>query len=83
MGRLSFQAMVFLLKKYNRASYCPVTQATLRYPIDTWEVASSSAGDLNGQFVEGQPLLGRFDVTSAFASARNHLREFAEEINDQ
>jgi hypothetical protein len=47
-----------------------------------WEVASSSAGDLNGQFIEGQPLLVRFDVTSAFASATDHLKEFAEEIND-
>jgi hypothetical protein len=55
----------------------------VRYPICTWEVAPSSAGDLNGQFFEGQPLLGRFDVTSPFASAREYLREFTEEINDE
>jgi hypothetical protein len=38
---------------------------------------------MKGQFLEGQSLLGRFDVTSVLESVHKYVREFAEEINDQ
>jgi hypothetical protein len=38
---------------------------------------------MKGQFLEGQTLLDRFDVTSVLASVHRYVREFAEEINDE